>query len=329
MSTAHPFPVAADGCVVSPQMSQGQKTPCLRESRVMLDQPTLTIEQLTKGPEFDPANPEKSRFAYFTPSDTLTCYFRPHFAFIRDKGQSLKFLCWQMDGPNAFFDRTGKKIEVDDAKVVISKDPGGESRAHLFARSDSGNANEIKADSFKVKYLSPPFPNHDKRLNEVFTEVAAARLLWALGFPADHMYSAAAVRCIGCGSDPFKDNLKDNKASLKDTPTMFRVVAIERLLPWEPIEASNDETWPWAEAHALYASGWSREQQIGFDAYRLALGMLAYHNPLDSQNRLACAEWKAGADNPKSVHAAGDSGAGHRIDVREARLVRQLTRRLR
>jgi hypothetical protein len=297
--TSRLSPVFADGCVVSPQMGQGQKMPCLRESHVMLDQPTLTLEQLTKGPDFDPADPVKSRFLYVTPNDTLTCYFRPHFAFIRDKGQSLKFLCWQMAGPNAFFDRTGNKIDVDDVKVVISKDPGGESRAHLFAKSDSANANEIKADSFKVKYLSPPFPNHEKRLNEVFTEVAATRLLWALGFPADHMYSAGAVRCIGCGSDPFKDNLKDNKSSLKDGATTFRVVAIERLLPMEPIEASNDETWAWQDAHALYSSGWTREQQVGFDAYRLALGMLAYHNPLDSQNRLACAEWKQGADNPK------------------------------
>ncbi|HEX2458323.1 MAG TPA: hypothetical protein VHI99_31800, partial [Vicinamibacterales bacterium] len=165
--TAPAPPAAADGCVVSPQMSQGQKAPCMRESHVMLEQPTLTIEQITKGPDFDPSDPVKSRFAYFTPNDTLTCYFRPHFAFIRDKGQSLKFLCWQMDGPSAFFDRTGTKVDVDDAKVVVSKDPGGESRAHLFARSDTANANEIKADSFKVKYLSPPFPNHDKRLNEV------------------------------------------------------------------------------------------------------------------------------------------------------------------
>ena len=63
-------------------------------------------------------------------------------------------------------------------------------RGALYARSDTANAHEIKADLFKIKYLTPPFPNHDRRDNEVFTEVAAARFLWALGFPADHMYSA-------------------------------------------------------------------------------------------------------------------------------------------
>ena len=40
-------------------------------------------------------------------------------------------------------------------------------------------------------------------------------------------------------------------------------------------------------------------EKVAFDAYRLALGMLTYHNGLDSQNRLACAEWKAGADHPR------------------------------
>src|SRR4029453_1048953 len=124
--TAPAPPAAADGCVVSPQMSQSQKAPCMRESHVMLEQPTLTIEQITKGPDFDPSDPVKSRFAYFTPNDTLTCYFRPHFAFIRDKGQSLKFLCWQMDGPSAFFDRTGTKVDVNDARAVGTKDRVGE-----------------------------------------------------------------------------------------------------------------------------------------------------------------------------------------------------------
>jgi hypothetical protein len=286
-------------CEVPSQMSSGQKLPCVRASRILLDQPSLTIEQLTKGPDFDASAPVKSRFAYFTPDDTLTCYFRPLFAFIRDKGRSPKFLCWQLDGTRALLDRTGQPIQVDDVKVVVREDKGGELRSALFARSDAANAEEIKADQVKVKYLLPPFPNHDRRYNEVFTEVAATRILWALGFPADRMYSALAANCVGCTADPFKDNLTDNKASLRDKAVPFSVVAIERLLAWDAIDPKNDETWSWADAAALYASGWTREQKVGFDAYRLALGLLTYHNPLDSQNRLVCAEWKAGADNPK------------------------------
>ena len=296
-----PAALLANGtCDVPADMGKGQKLPCVRASTVLLDQPSLTIEQISKGPGFDPSDPARSRFIYFTPDDTLTCYFRPHFAFIRDKGQSPKFLCWQMAGPRAFFDRTGQKVDVDDVKVVVAKAQGGELRSSLFARSDTANAHEIKADQMKVNYLTPPYPNHDRRDNEVFTQVAATRILWALGFPADYQYAALAASCIGCSADPFRDNLKDNKASLRDRPVVFRVVAVERLLPMDIIESQNDETWSWADTAQLYAGGgWTRQQQVGFDAYRLALGLLAYHNPLDSQNRLACAEWKPGADNPK------------------------------
>jgi len=288
-------PRAAGTCDVPSDMTTRDKLPCVRASTVLLEQPSLTMEQLTKGPDFEADAPAKSRFAYFTPEDTITCYFRPFFAFLPDKGRTPKFLCWQLDGSGRFFDRTGLTIAVDDAKVVA----GPDGRGVLYARTDAADAHEIKADLFKIKYLTPPFPNHDRRDNEVFTEVAAARFLWALGFPADHMYSALAVRCVGCSHDPFREDQRHNTASLRDEPMVFRVVAVERLLPMDPIDPQHDETWSWADAAALYASGWTREQQVGFDAYRLALGLLTYHNPLDSQNRLVCAEWKAGVRDPK------------------------------
>ena len=39
---------------------------------------------------------------------------------------------------------------------------------------------------------------------EIYAEVAASRLLSALGFPADRMYVVKRVRCFGCPPDPFK-----------------------------------------------------------------------------------------------------------------------------
>ena len=38
---------------------------------------------------------------------------------------------------------------------------------------------------------------------EIYAEVAASRLLSALGFPADRMYVVGRVRCYGCPADPF------------------------------------------------------------------------------------------------------------------------------
>ena len=84
--------MAAGTCDVPSDMTTKDKLPCVRASTVLLEQPSLTIEQLTKGPDFDADDPAKSRFAYFTPEDTITCYFRPFFAFLPDKGRTAEVL---------------------------------------------------------------------------------------------------------------------------------------------------------------------------------------------------------------------------------------------
>ena len=280
------------GCEVPKGMTKDQKLPCIRTASILLDQPTLTPEQLANGPDFDSANPEKSRFGYFTGNDTISCYFRPHYAFVAVPGDSMKFQCWHMTSDGAFYSKKGESIRVDDVKVVIEKDKSGERSASLYARNDDKNEHEIKADRFKIKYLKPPYPDHNPRFNEVFTSEAASRIMWVLGFPSDHVYPAAAVSCIGCGDDPFGNKLADNKASLKDAPTVFKIVSAERELPWDEINPEDDETWSWTDAAKFYSDGeWNHQQKVEFDAYRLALGLIHYHNALPQQNRLDCAEW--------------------------------------
>jgi len=229
-------------CEVPDNMKKEQKLPCVRTASILLDRPALSPEQLANGPDFNAAQPEKSRFAYFTESDNIACYFRPHYAFKAIKGESMKFQCWHMTQDGGFFSRKGETIHVDDIKVVI-KTNGREKSASLFAGNDTNNEHEIKADHFKIKYLKPPYPNHNVRFNEVFTEVAASRIMWFLGFPADHVYPVGSAACIGCTADPFDADLKDNKASLKDAPTVFKVVSAERETPWDQIKPDGDETW--------------------------------------------------------------------------------------
>jgi len=290
------------GCEVPKGMTKDQKLPCIRTSSILLDQPTLTPEQLANGPEFDPANPEKSRFGYFTGNDTISCYFRPHYAFVAVPGDSMKFQCWHMTSDGAFYSKKGEPIRVDDVKVVVEKDKSGERSASLYARNDDKNEHEIKADRFKIKYLKPPYPDHNPRFNEVFTTEAASRIMWVLGFPTDHVYPAAAVSCIGCGDDPFGNKLTDNKASLKDAPTVFKIVSAERELPWDEINPEDDETWSWTDAAKVYSDGeWSHQQKVEFDAYRLALGLIHYHNALPQQNRLDCAEWAQSEEGKPKV----------------------------
>jgi hypothetical protein len=279
-------------CEVSDQMTKDQKLPCVRTGGSMVDQPTLTPAQIANGPDFDPAEPEKSRFAYFTEADNIFCYFRPHYAFMSVKGDSMKFQCWHMTSDGAFYSPNGDVVRLDGVKVVIDKDKNGEKSPSLYAVSDANNEHPIKVDHFKIKYLKPPFPNHNIRFNEVFTEVAASRIMWVLGFPADHVYPVGSAACIGCTADPFTNNLQDNKASLKDAPVVFKVVSAERENPWDAIKPEGDETWSWTDAAKFYADGtWTHQQKVEYDAYRLALGLFHYHNAIAQQNRVACAQW--------------------------------------
>jgi hypothetical protein len=155
---------------------------------VLLDQPVPTPIQLANGPDFDASQPEKSRFAYFTADDTIACYFRPHYAFAKVPGDSMKFQCWHMTQDGWFYSRKGEVIRVNNVKVVIATDKYGEKIASLYLRDDDKDQHEIKADHFKIKYLKPPYPKHNPRFNEVFTAVATTRTMWVLGFPSDHVY---------------------------------------------------------------------------------------------------------------------------------------------
>jgi hypothetical protein len=283
------------GCDVPNDMKKEQKLPCLKASGILLDQPTLTPTQLTNGPDFDASQPDATRFKFFTEGDTIHCYFRPHYAFQKVPGDSMKFQCWQMTPDGGFYSKKGERIQVDGVKVVIDTDKSGEKSASLYRSDDAQNQHEIKADRVKVKYLKPPFPNHNPRFNEVFTAVAATRFMWVLGFPADEVYSAGAASCIGCGPDPFGNKLAENKASLKDAPDVFKVVNVERELPLDQIAPENDETWSWTDTAKFYSDGeWTHQQKVEFDAYRLALGLIHYHNALPQQNRLVCAQWDGG-----------------------------------
>jgi hypothetical protein len=280
------------GCEVPDGMTKAQKIPCIRAANMMLDQPALSPIQVSNGPDFDATQPDKSRFAYFTDSDTISCYFRPHYAFAKVPGDSMKFQCWHMTTDGAFYNANGETTRVDDVKVIVDKHKSGEKDAKLYARDDTKNEHPIKADHFKIKYLKPAYPGHDPRFNEVFTSVAASRLMWVLGFPADPTYPAGSASCIGCTDDPFGKKLGDNKSSLKDAPAIFKVVSAERELSWDEINPEDDETWSWTDAADFYSTGqWSHQQKVEYDAYRLALGLIHYHNALPQQNRLDCAQW--------------------------------------
>jgi hypothetical protein len=79
-------------------------------------------------------------------------------------------------------------------------------------------------DEVKVKY--------GRDNGEVYAEVAATRLLWALGFGADHMYPVR-VKCQGCP-------LENAEVALAADEAYFEAAAIERKMPGREIEDSRD-----------------------------------------------------------------------------------------
>src|SRR5690606_19456895 len=138
----------------------------------------LSVEQILKGPDFDVDDPAGSRWLYFGPDDKPLCFFKPHYAFNKVKGKSLKFRCWQMSAERRFLDEDGELVEDGTFVVRLTPNSEGENRGRLYLMDGNGQETRIRADEVKVKYLKPDHPNHDARYNEVFTEVASTRFLW-------------------------------------------------------------------------------------------------------------------------------------------------------
>jgi hypothetical protein len=118
-------------------------------------------------------------------------------------------------------------------------------------------------DELKVKY--------GKQNGEVYAEVAAARLFWALGFGAERMYPVH-VNCKGCPS-----------AILHDED----VASVERKMPGTDIETSQIKGWAWPELDEVEPAvgGAPRAQR---DALKLLATLVQHTDSKAEQQRLIC-----------------------------------------
>lgn len=110
---------------------------------------------------------------------------------------------------------------------------------------------------------------------EVYGEVAATRLLWALGFGADHMYSVRVV-CRGCPREVVGIR-RDNGDLILDP------AAIERKMPGKELL----DAWDWAELDKIDASsgGASTAER---DALKLLAVLLQHTDSKPVQQRVIC-----------------------------------------
>jgi hypothetical protein len=139
-------------------------------------------------------------------------------------------------------------------------------------------------DTVKVKYGADNL--------EVYGEVAATRLFWALGFGADRQYPAR-VTCRNCPPDPWRSPEPEPGSS----PT-FDPAIIERDPAGQTIEVRKARKgWEWWELQTI-------DERLGgaprahVDALRLLAAFVQHADNKDEQQRLVCLEGgvEGGAD---------------------------------
>jgi hypothetical protein len=212
--------------------------------------------------------------------------------------------------------------------------PGGFSSSDEIAckfhpRKSSGATAKFECifeggEVLKVKYGRNP---------ELHTEVAASRLLEALGAGADRMYLVKTLRCFGCPEEPHAllscisspleevrrvcqprygevtaegaFQVKVDYAKYVD----FGPVAVERRLPGDAVEADDKKGWGWDELEDVqFAGGGATRAER--DALRLlAVFLVNWDNRPDNQ-RLTCLPGPRPSDGhcPESLAYMHDVG---------------------
>ena len=119
---------------------------------------------------------------------------------------------------------------------------------------------------------------------ETFGEVAATRLVAALGFGADRMHVVGTVRCFGCPPFPYpKVGIFDALRSDPSRAVDFEMAVIERRLPGLDIKGG----WSWPELSMIdEAAGGATPAEV--DALRLLAVFLNNWDGKPVNQRLLC-----------------------------------------
>ena len=249
----------------TPSLTTASREVCLSQARLAGEQPALTIDGIRRGPGGTQA---------LSSSEPQHCEFIPYKMHLNGRGKSRKFWCYRTDPRGRYY--SDRYVLVPEAVTVSTSGHLVDARGQVLT-DELGRAQ--RPEVLKVKYTTG-----GNRGREVYTEVAVARFLWTLGFPADHMFRAR-VRCKGCSKDPFRDISSQADNHPRRETNVFNDASVERKA-WAPLDADEDGGWDWEEVYA----GWSREprRRVEFEAYVLALNMVHFHHGISKQNSLAC-----------------------------------------
>ena len=146
----------------------------------------------------------------------------------------------------------------------------------------------VPGDAVKVKF--------GRDNGEVFAEVAATRLFWALGFFVDRMYPVR-VTCLNCPQDPHRVSAAEWRLGKPgNVRTMrFDPAAIERKIEGDSIEVPDYEGWSWKELDAV-AEHLSPAVRAQVDALKLLAVFVQHVDSKPEQQALVCADGKTAKD---------------------------------
>lgn len=165
-------------------------------------------------------------------------------------------------------------------------------------------------EEIRIKYGNGP---------EIPAEVAATRLLRALGFGADDVVLVERLRCHGCPAEPFAVLKATEFARAQplleraidyDEVREYRWVALERKFNARPVETETQEGWAFFEL-AMVDPEAGGAPRAHIDALRLMAVLLAHWDNKAQNQRLVClsAAWDAARGCPSPFLIMQDVGA--------------------
>jgi hypothetical protein len=184
---------------------------------------------------------------------------------------------------------------LDLAKVPgesLPFDPNGTVSCQFVPKPTSGTTSKFdcrleNGEIVKVKY---------GRSLERQAEIAATRLLAALGFEADHVTFVNRVRCFGCPASPFEmRKVAEQFLATKlldlmndyNKPRDFDAVSVERKFAGQAVEVDTFEGWNFHELTLVDAAkGGATPAEL--DGLRLMSIFLAHWDNKSSNQRLVC-----------------------------------------
>jgi hypothetical protein len=165
--------------------------------------------------------------------------------------------------------------------------PGATVACKYTKKEMSGNSPKFECvippdDEVKVKY--------GRDNGEVYAEVAATRLFWALGFPVDRMYPVR-IACDGCPPG-VESTREEGKPEL-----IFDPASIERKFKGRALETEPESGWSWADLDKVdeKAGGAPRAQR---DALKLLAVLVQHTDNKPAQQRLVCVD----EEKPQDSH---------------------------